>query len=44
MFVPLVDLSKTWDDSTLYDYFELNQEERVLIESTMRPMELGGDD
>ena len=44
MFVPLVDLSKTWDASTLYDYYELNQEERALIESTMRPMELGGDD
>lgn len=43
MFVPLVDLSKRWDDSTLYDYFGLNQEERGLIESTMRPMELGGD-
>ena len=45
MFVPLVDLSKQWNDDILYDHFELNSEERTLIENTMRPMDLtGGED
>lgn len=34
--LPKVDLSKTWIDSTLYEFFELSDQEVSLIESTIR--------
>ena len=43
-FVPRMDMTKKWTDTDLYDYFELDQSERELIDRTMRPMNLGGDD
>lgn len=38
-FMPELDFTVRWTDQMLYDYFDLNDEERNLIESTMRPME-----
>lgn len=38
-FVPELDFTVRWTDQMLYDYFDLNDEERNMIESTMRPME-----
>lgn len=38
-FVPIMDFSKSWSDQELFDYFDLNQAERTLIETTMRPIE-----
>lgn len=43
-FVPQVDFSRTWTDEELYEHFGLSQEERLLIESTMRPMLLQEDE
>lgn len=44
-FVPRMDMTKKWADADLYDYFDLDQNERDLIDRTMRPMDLdGGDD
>ena len=39
-FVPKMDMQKKWSDKVLFDYFGLNDEERKLIDKTMRPMEL----
>lgn len=39
-FVPKMDMHKKWNDKELFDYFGLNDEERKLIDKTMRPMEL----
>lgn len=45
MFVPDLDFNVAWTDEMLYDYFELNDSERDLINKTMRQMDLsGGDD
>ena len=41
MFVPKMDFTKLWDDTSLYDYFELNEEERELVENTIRPFDEG---
>jgi len=44
-FVPVMDMRKKWSDEELFDYFGLTDEERELIDKTMRPMDLtGGDD
>ncbi len=43
-FVPRMDMTKKWTDADLYDYFGLDQSERDLIDRTMRPMNLGGDE
>ena len=43
-FVPLQDFSKAWDDDTLYRKYGLDHDEIDLIESMIKPMELGGDD
>ena len=40
IFVPALDFNEEWLDSRLYDYYGLNDEERALIESTMRVIEL----
>lgn len=40
-FVPLLDMNKTWTDEELFDYFGLDEEERRLIDKTMRPMDGG---
>ena len=37
-FVPLLDMNVEWTDELLYNYFNLNDDERELIEKTMRPM------
>jgi site-specific DNA-methyltransferase (adenine-specific) len=37
-FVPKMDYTKEWDDEKLYDYFELSDDERKMIDSTMRSM------
>ena len=45
MFVPDLDFNVAWTDELLYDYFDLNEKERNLIDKTMRQMDLsGGDD
>ena len=41
-FVPAMDMKKKWTDEELFDHFELNDEERKLINKTMRPMDLAG--
>ncbi len=38
-FVPKEDFTQEWTDQKLYDKYELSQEERDLIEKTIRPME-----
>ena len=38
------DFSKIWTDEDLYKMYELTQEEIAFIESTIRPMEIGGND
>jgi hypothetical protein len=38
-FIPLVDFSMNWVDSTLYDYFRLTDSEVQLIEESIMPME-----
>ena len=44
-FVPAMDMKKKWTDEDLFDYFGLDDDERKLIDKTMRPMDLsGGDD
>lgn len=42
VFVPKMDFSKPWDDNKLYEYFELSDEEKELIEQTMRAMDTSG--
>ena len=43
-FVPLMDMKEKWTDEKLYKFFGLTEEEQALIEKTMRPMDLGGDE
>ena len=43
IFVPQMDMKRKWDDSSLYDYFGLDDTERNLIENTMRPLDLEDD-
>lgn len=38
-FVPLEDFTKEWNDTLLYEKYDLDDTEIALIESTMRPME-----
>lgn len=38
VFVPMMDFTKHWNDEQLYLYFDLNDSEIELIESTMRDM------
>ena len=40
IFVPEMDFTQSWSDKKLYNYFELNDSEIDLIESTMRPINL----
>ncbi len=40
IFVPAMDFKNRWTDQDLYRYFELTDEEVILIESTMRKIEL----
>lgn len=41
IFVPKVDYTQSWNDQMLYDYFGLSDDERLIIEKTMRPMDEG---
>ena len=43
-FVPDMGYNKEWTDQDLYEYFELTNDEKLYIESKIRPMKLGGDD
>ena len=43
VFVPMMDFNQKWTDQDLYRYFELADEEIAIIESTMRPLTLSGD-
>jgi site-specific DNA-methyltransferase (adenine-specific) len=43
VFVPIQDYSKPWTDEELYAKYGLNDEEIVLIEALIRPMDLGSD-
>ena len=43
-FVPLQDFSKPWTDEELYAKYSLTNEEVNFIESTIKPMDLGGDE
>jgi len=38
-FVPIMDMTIKWDDDALFDYFDLDSDERELIDKTMRPMD-----
>ncbi len=38
-FVPVIDLTKSWTDTALYAYFNLDKDEIALIESTIKPMQ-----
>ena len=38
IFVPMMDYTRRWTDSDLYEYFELTESEISLIEKTMRPL------
>lgn len=40
-FVPVQDFSRTWTDEDLYAKYHLSQDEIALIESQIKPMELG---
>ena len=40
MFVPMMDFTQKWTDEKLYDYFDLSETEREIIEKTMRPLVL----
>ncbi|MGN0653579.1 MAG: Eco57I restriction-modification methylase domain-containing protein [Oscillospiraceae bacterium] len=42
--VPLQDFSKPWTDEELYKKYNLTQEEIDFIESTIKPIDLGGDE
>lgn len=42
-FVPIQDFTHKWTDEMLYKKYNLSNDEINLIESTIRPMELGGD-
>ena len=44
IFVPMMDFTKTWSDEKLYNYFGLSEDEKSLIEKTMRPFVLEKDD
>ena len=39
----MMDFKQKWIDQDLYRYFELTDEEIAIIESTMRPLTLSGD-
>ena len=43
VFVPMMDFKQKWTGQDLYRYFELADEEIAIIESTMRPLTLSGD-
>ena len=43
-FVPNEDFTQEWTDEQLYEKYDLSMEERNVIEKTIRPMDLGGDD
>lgn len=40
IFVPMMNYTRHWTDSDLYEYFELTEAEISLIEKTMRPLVL----
>ena len=40
IFVPEMDFTESWPDEKLYKYFNLNDDEILLIETTMRPINL----
>ncbi|WP_448710431.1 Eco57I restriction-modification methylase domain-containing protein [Microbacterium profundi] len=40
-FVPAQDFSRTWPDEALYAKYDLSEDEITLIESQIKPMELG---
>ncbi len=42
-FVPVQDFSKSWTDKELYEKYSLTEEEIAFIESTIKPMDAGGD-
>ena len=43
-YVPLQDFSKPWTDEELYEKYELTEDEIDFIESTIKPMDTGGND
>ena len=44
IFVPMMDFTQPWTDEKLYDYFDLFEDERAIIEKTMRPLVLEKED
>ena len=42
-FVPLLPMTKTWTDQTLYAHFALTEDEIAFIESMVRPMETNNE-
>lgn len=44
LFVPIQDFSESWSDERLYKKYDLTADEVALIEETIRPMEIGGDE
>ena len=41
--VPILDMTKRWEDKDLYNRYGLTEEEIAFIESTVRPMELANE-
>lgn len=41
-FVPIQDFSKPWTDEELYNKYDLTEDEINFIESTIKPMDIGG--
>ena len=38
-FVPMIDYSRKWNDTMLYEYYGLSEEEITYIESRIRAMD-----
>ena len=44
VFVPMMDFKIGWNDEKLYRYFDFSVDEMELVENTMRPLVITGED
>lgn len=44
VFVPMMDFKSSWNDEEMYRYFDFSEDEIALVEETMRPLIITGDD
>ncbi len=44
IFVPMLDFNESWDDEKLYEYYDLNEQEKELVEKTMRLLTVETED